>query len=102
MASVFQRSDKWYLRYKDGRGRWRSIVSTARSKTEAKRLVAELEHKAERQRLGLEELPPEDGGGTVGALLEWWLKMYSKTSPSHAQNRSAITKHFLSSELASI
>ena len=102
MASVFQRGDKWYLRYKDGRSRWRSVVSTARSKTEAKKLVAELEHKAERQRLGLEELPPEDGGGTVGELLEWWLKTYSKNSASHKRNCSTLHRNIIESELAEI
>ena len=102
MGSVFQRGDKWYLRYKDGRCRWRSVVSTARSKTEARRVVAELEHKAERQRLGLEELPPEDGGGTVGELLKWWLDTYVKQSVSYERTRTAVERRIMGSELSKL
>ncbi len=102
MASVYQRGTTWYVRYRDSRGRWRSQASTATNKTEARRLAGELERRAERQRLGLEPLPAEDGGGTLGELLEWWLETYSANAPSHAQNTSAIGKHLLSSQLASL
>ena len=51
MASVYQRKDRWYLRYRDERGRWRDRVSNARTKTEAKRLAGDLERRCERQRL---------------------------------------------------
>ena len=102
MASVYQRSEKWYLRYRDARGRWRDRVCTARTKTEAKRLAAELERVCERQRLGLEPLPAEDGGGTFGDLVRWWLKTYSKGSPSHQRNVYTVTRHLLESELAAL
>ncbi len=73
MASVYEKSGTLYLRYKDGRGRWRAVASSARTKTEAKRMAAELELRGERQRLGMEALPPEDGGVTLLELLEWWI-----------------------------
>src|SRR5512135_2118505 len=102
MASVYERGDKWYVRYKDARGKWRSVASTARTKTEAKRLAGELERKCERQRMGLEELPPEDGGGTLAELLSWWLETYVKRTPSYARMRRLVAHNFLSSELAEL
>ena len=42
MASVYEKASKWYLRWKGPDGRWRDQVSTARSKTEARRLAGEL------------------------------------------------------------
>src|ERR671924_95746 len=75
MASVFQRRghDTWYLRVKDASGRWANVASTAQTKTEARRLAADLERKAERQRLGLEPRP-SDCTLTLGELVSWWLR----------------------------
>jgi hypothetical protein len=70
MASVFQRAGRWYLRVKDGVGAWRKIPSSSRTKTEARRFAEDYERRSERQRLGLEPLLPEDGGGTLAELLE--------------------------------
>jgi len=100
MASVYEKAGKWYLRYKDGTGRWRDKVTHARTKTEARRLANDLERKSERQRLGLEERPPENGGGTLVELLRWWLDTYSAASPSHRSNTSAVERHLLTSSLA--
>src|SRR5215471_20055860 len=98
MASVFVRDGRWYLRVKDGAGVWRKIRTSARTKAEARRNAEDYERAAERQRLGLEPLPPEDGGGTLAELLEWWLKTYSKGTPSHDRNVYSIEKHYLRSE----
>src|SRR6188768_904075 len=84
---------------KDARGQWRDKVSSARTKTEAKRLAGELERKCERQRLGLEALPDEDGGGTFDELMRWWLVTYSKGMPSHKRNKSSVEKNLIGSEL---
>jgi len=100
MASPYLKDGKWYLRFKDEAGRWRGKVSAARTKTEAKRLQAELERRTERVRLGVEVALPEDGGGTLAALLEWWLDTYSRPTAGHETNRTTIRKHFLGSELA--
>ena len=86
MASVYEKAGKHYIRYKDARGQWRDKVSSARTKTEAKRLAGELERKCERQRLGLEALPDADGGGTFDDLMRWGLGAYSKGTPSHERN----------------
>ncbi len=99
---VMVRNGKYVLRWKDGAGRRRFVTSNASTKTEAKRLLRELEQQAERQRLGLEALPPEDGGGSLAALLEWWLTDYSASTHSHARNESVVRTHLLSSELASL
>jgi integrase len=111
MASVFRRkSGRWFLRVRQVHGGgWDKIPSDARTKAEAERMAMELELKRERQRLGLEALPSADGGGTVAALLEWWLEGdakdgtggYSKASPSHSRNAAVIRKHLLKSEMAS-
>jgi len=98
MASVYQRADKWYLRYRDRHGRWRDRVSAARTKTKAKRLAIELELRSERERLGL-EVPQEHDDRTVDDLLTWWLETYSKGSPSHDRNRATVEKNLLGSEL---
>ena len=102
MASVFERNGRWYLRVKDGAGIWRKIPTFARTKTEARRNAEDYERRSERQRLGLEPLPPEDGGGTLAELLQWWLEKFSKGSPSHEGSLYAIKKHFLPSELAAL
>jgi len=68
MASVYSRGEKWYIRFRDNRGRWRSKVCGAASKTEAKRMAAELGMRHERQRMGLEALPAEDGGGAYRCM----------------------------------
>lgn len=102
MASVYQRGKTWYVRYRNGRGKWCSQACTATSKTEARRLSSELEKRAERQRLGLEPMPAEDGGGTLAELVEWWLNTYSKATASHSRNVSALKRHVLSAELADL
>src|SRR5712692_4026490 len=102
MASVFQRAGRWYLRVKDGAGVWRKIPSSARTKTEARRIAEECARRSERQRLGLEALPPEDGGGTLAELLKWWLDSYSRGTPSHERNVYTVRRHLTGSELGSV
>jgi integrase len=102
VASVYERSGKWYLRYRDEHGRWRARSSTAVTKTEAKRMAHDLERRCERQRLGIEEIPPEDGGGTLGVLLTWWLETYSAGTPSHDRNEYVVRKQFLRAKIANL
>jgi len=100
MASVFQRGSKWYLRVKDSTGRWINRVTVATTKTEAKRLAGDVERKAERVRFGLEAAPPEDGGGTLGDLMAWWLDSCDRGAPSHSRNRYTIQRHIIGTDLA--
>ncbi len=102
MAYVYKRGEKWYIGFRNNRGQWHAKACSARSKTEAKRLAEELGLNHERQRFGLEALPAEDGGGTFGDLLRWWLRTYSRKSPSHDRNLSTIEKHFLGADMAQL
>jgi integrase len=102
MASVAFRKNRWYVKYRDHRGRWVRKTSTARTKTEARRLADDLERRCERQRLGLEPLPDHDGGGTLAELLEWWLDTYSVKLASHERNKLSVRKHLLGSNLAKL
>jgi integrase len=97
MASVYQKRRVWYVSYKDGRGLRRLVRTTAETKTEAKRLALELERGAERQRLGLEELPSECGL-TLSELCDWWLKTWCK--PRRAENlRLRLKRHVFETPL---
>jgi len=73
MASVWKKGPSWWVKYRDGRGVYQQVRTTAPTKTEARRLALELERTAERQRLGLEPLP-SSSNGTLGELVEWWLE----------------------------
>jgi len=72
MASVYQKRGTWYANYKDATGRRRNVATKATTKTEARRLAADLERQSERARFGLEALPSESTL-TLGELCTWWL-----------------------------
>src|SRR5687767_40434 len=72
MASVFQRAGTWYIAFKDVTGTWRRQVTRATTQKEAQRIADDLERRAERQRLGVEELPSESNT-TLADLCHWWL-----------------------------
>lgn len=93
MASVYERAGRWYVRYRDGMGRWRDKVTKAESKTEARRLAGEFERRGWRQREGLEALP-SDTSETLAELCEWWLKECC-AEPSRARDRNRLDKHIL-------
>ena len=69
---ILFRDGRYILRWTDGTGRRRFRVSKAETKTEAKRLLRELERRAERQRFGIDPLPG-DTTLTLGEVCEWWL-----------------------------
>ncbi|HXJ21003.1 MAG TPA: site-specific integrase [Polyangia bacterium] len=97
---MYKRGKRWWLRYRDAHNQWRSEACSVRSKTEAKDLAADVERQAERQRRGLEPIPPRDGGGSLGDLFRWWLKTYSQPRTSHVRDTYTVTKHFLSDPIA--
>ena len=101
MASVFKRGGSWYAKFRDPSGRWRMQVTTAETKTDAKRLAVDLERKSERQRLGLEPFPTNDGT-TLGDLLRWWEKIYFKQSPAYAKSCGTFHRHLGGSDLSKI
>jgi hypothetical protein len=78
VASVYQKRGTWYLRVRDAHGRWLCRASTAATKTEARKLAADMERRSERQRLGLEQPDLLAGGGTVDELMEWWIDKFLK------------------------
>ena len=102
MAEPYQKNGTWYARIKDHNGRWRGVALNARGKTEARFLSAELQRKSDRVRMGIDEAPLEDGGGTVAELFEWWLETYSEGTPSHSRNTSFVRAHFIEGSLAAV
>jgi len=75
MAEPYQKNGRWYVRFKDGRGRWRDKATDARTKTQARRLELELSRKHERQRLGLDPLPSDSPEQTFGEAMDlWWFE----------------------------
>ncbi len=101
MASVFERSGRWYLRWRDAHGRWVQRASQARTKAEARRLAEDVERQTERQRKGLEPVTPEGGGSTVVQLLQRWVATRLDASSARS-DAYVIRKHFLESALGKI
>jgi len=98
VAEPFQKFGRWYLRVKGLDGVWRHVATSAKTKAEAKMLQREVAQKIDRQRLGLDPIPGSDM--TVAELLIWWLETYSKGTPSHRRNESAVKRHLLAAALA--
>lgn len=87
MAEPYEKNGRWYVRYKDARGAWRDKATSARTKTEARRLQLELERKTERQRLGLEPLPSDTPEMTFGAAMDLWWSEHGRRLRSHTIRR---------------
>ena len=83
MGSVFLAENAWRFKYKDPAGKWQTITTRVETKAQAKVLLREKEHEAERQRLGLAPLTLNPNGWTVGDLMRWWLDTYSRHSEAH-------------------
>ena len=99
MAFVYEKNGKCFLRYKDINKRWVTKASHARTKTEAKLLVGELQRKIEQEQIGLRVA---GASMTVAQLFAWWLETYSSQSASHEKNESTIRVHILSHPIAAI
>ncbi len=76
MAQPYLRGKRWYLKYKDARGRWQDKVCSARTKGQAHELLREVQVAEDRARHGLDARPSEDGGGTVDDLIGWWAEKF--------------------------
>ncbi len=95
----YLKDDVWYLSARGGDGKWKRFRSDAKMKTEAKRLEQELRMKLERQRLGLEPLALENGGGTLGDLVKWWLETHSPSQANHERNGPYLRKHLAGTDI---
>lgn len=88
---VTRRGSVWYVKWKRADGGWTRRATTARTRREAQALHAEFIRQAERQRHGLEPLPPELGH-TLWTLTDWWLKKHV-SKRSVRRHRSAMELH---------
>jgi hypothetical protein len=84
MATATRRGQFWSARWRDATGRWREKRTKCRTKTEALVLARDLEHKADRQRLGLEPLPDRRAAMSFDELFSWWWKEYGRRRRSPA------------------
>ena len=100
MASVYEKRGTWYVNIKDATGRRRNIATKATTKTEARRLAADLERQGERARFGLEPLP-SDSTMTLGQLCEWWLDERCPEA-SRPDERLRLGRHVLASPLGAV
>lgn len=93
MSSVFNRGTKdrprFFARYKDAAGVWRSRRTQQETKREALAVARQLEAQAERQRVGLEA--PAVTTPTCGALMETWAAALANRSA--ADDRSRLRLH---------
>jgi len=100
MASVFRKKGTWYVRFKDWTGAFKKQVTRALTKTEAQRLADDLERRAERQRLGMEELPSESKT-KLTELCEWWLKNRCNPRREHLE-RARLKRYVLNGPLGKL
>lgn len=91
MAYVRLKGSTWHVYFRLSGGRWTSTTTTAKTKTEAKRLAGELERREERRRLGLDPLP-SDSSSTFWELCDWWLKQRCGAR-SRDTERARLGKH---------
>jgi integrase len=95
VASVFFRGPKsaprWYARYRDATGTWRSKRVRVETRKDANKIAAALEAQAERRRYGIE--PPEQSGALCGPLMKKWAA--ALTNRSADTDRSRLENHVL-------
>src|SRR6476659_7507831 len=77
MASAFQKSPgKWWARFKDENGRWKSVPTKERTRRQALQVAMELERRAQRIRDGID---PDLGDGAEADfawLANWWMEAF--------------------------
>jgi integrase len=99
MAQPYLRGKRWSRKYKDASGRWQDRVCDARTKGQALELLREVQVAEDRARHGLDARPPEDGGGTVDELIDWWAEKFLKRKVSYGPCIGTIRKHLIGSAL---
>jgi integrase len=74
-------------------------VCDARTKGQAIELLREIQVAEDRARNGLDKRPPRDGGGTVDAMVEWWVEKFLSKRASYSQCIGTIRRHIIGSPL---
>jgi hypothetical protein len=74
-------------------------VCDARTKGQAVELLGEIQVAEDRARNGLDKRPPRDGGGTVDAVVEWWVEKFLSKRASYSQCIGTIRRHIIGSPL---
>ncbi len=100
MGSVYEENGAWYVRWKDGLGRRKARKTQAVNKTEARRLLAELERQAERQELGLEPLP-SSASPSLAELARWWLDKRCREASLRA-DEPRLKKHIINARIGEL
>ena len=75
MAEPFKRDGLWVVKWQDAAGQWRQQRTSCATKDDARRLLRDLDSQADRQRRGLEPLPPSKQL-TFAKLMDWWWEEY--------------------------
>jgi integrase len=82
MSSVFKRGGMYVVKWKDGTGTWRQLRTSATMLAEARRLAADLDRKAERQRAGLDPVVEAPVLLTFAELIDLWWDEYGSNRRS--------------------
>jgi hypothetical protein len=74
MGSVFRRGSIWWVKYRGPDGDVRRESTPARTSSEARVLLREVEARAFQQERGLEPMTINPEGWTLGDMMRWWLE----------------------------
>jgi integrase len=102
MAVPFQKAGKWYSRFRDRHGRWRSVVMAATTKAQAVLQNSELQVREDRIRLGLDEEPKVNADQTFAEMIEWWIENRLRDTRSASRCEGTVRRHLLESHLAGL
>ena len=100
MATVYLKRGTWYAGFRAADGKRRNTATKAQTKTEARKLAAEMEMTAERQRLGLEPLP-SDSSLTLAELSTWWLGRWCPQA-SRKREQSRLDRYVIEAPLGGL
>jgi integrase len=97
MSSAYKRKNKdgsvtWYAKYRDDKGDWTAVRTTARTRVDAKKLAHELDAKWEKVRLGLAEHPGKWRGDFRG-LCELVYERYFSRLKGAESDKAYLRRH---------
>ena len=82
------------MKYRGSDGEVRRESTPARTSSEAKVLLREIEERVFRQERGLEQMTLNPEGWTLADLMKWWLSEYSSRSSGHSSNAGTVGSQF--------